>query len=92
MTIRPELDIIDIITNNTQKIGERSMISGGTPVLVGVDPGTLDSELVGGRFIPCAARSPIAPKIRPKVISVDCGPTAAKLREIGNVVRIAPIP
>jgi len=44
MTIRPELDIIDIITNNTQKIGERSMTSGGTPVLVGADPGSLDSK------------------------------------------------
>jgi hypothetical protein len=51
MTIKPELDIIDIITNRTQKIGERSMTPGETPVLVCPELGS-DTDLVGGRFIP----------------------------------------
>ena len=88
-TIRPPVDIIVIMTNISQKIGDRSITPGATPVFSSAPERT---SVVFGTRNSSAATVPMTPRIRPKVSSVWLAPAALIIVSIGNVVSNAPKP
>ena len=88
-TMRPPVDIMVIMTNISQKIGERSIVAGVAPVFSSVPERT---SVVRGTRRSKAATVPIAPRIRPNVRSVVRKPEALIMSSIGNVVASAPKP
>jgi len=68
VTIRPEVDIIDIIANISQKTGLRSIdaVSRSAAPLAS----RVGAAAAGGARRPRAASTPTAPRIRPNLSSV----------------------
>ena len=70
VTIRPEVDIIDIIANISQKTGLRSMDAVSMSRSAAPLASRVGAAATGGARRPRAARTPTAPKIRPNFSSV----------------------
>ena len=88
-TMSPPVDIMVIMTNISQKIGERSMAPGVAPLWssrlerTSVESGSRSSR---------PATRPIAPRMKPNTSSVWRKPSALIIVSIGKVVASAPKP
>ena len=94
MTINPQVDIIAIIANISQKTRVFSMPLGehSRPVSTAL-AGRRPDRLAGpGRARQKAARTPTAPRMTPNRVRVAWWPEDLIMASMGRVVRMAPIP
>lgn len=94
VTMRPDVDIMVIIANISQKIGVFKVCEGRKLLTAGAEaePGEAAASCVGGTRKPCEASRPTTANAMPKIQSVASMPRTCSDVAIGNVVTIAPIP
>ncbi len=94
VTMRPDVDIMVIIANISQKSGVFKVCDGRKFVTAGVEaePGRAAASCAGGTRKPCEASRPTTANPMPNIQSVASMPRACSDVAIGNVVTIAPMP